>query len=144
MLYGVALPIGSRFPDHSCGPRHTLSCHVPPILYPTGGFCSSGFHSCPSWRTWSTLVSLISTVTWRCNPSRRQSRHTLYFLIFAGLWLGALARTWKRFFFRRVTTPRLEELEIDFFKRVTFSVLWLLQFMNTTKNFRFDRAKFEF
>jgi hypothetical protein len=46
--------------------------------------------------------------------------------------------------FRRITTPRLEKLQIGFFKQVTFSVPWLLQFMNTSKNFRFDRAEFQF
>ncbi|KAI0278461.1 hypothetical protein BGY98DRAFT_1096701 [Russula aff. rugulosa BPL654] len=48
--------------------------------------------------------------------------------------------------FRRITTPRLEELRIGFFTQRTFSVPWLLQFINTTKNFslRFVRAKFKF
>jgi hypothetical protein len=53
-----------------------------------------------------------------------------------GLYLGAL--------FRRITTPRLEKLQIGFFKQVTFSVAWLLQFMNATENFVFDRAEFGF
>jgi hypothetical protein len=46
--------------------------------------------------------------------------------------------------FRRITTPRLEKLQIGFFKKVTFSVPWLLQFMNKTENFRFDRTEFKF
>ena len=45
---------------------------------------------------------------------------------------------------RRITTPRLEKLGIQFFKQLTFSVPRLLQFMNTTENLRFDSAKFKF
>ena len=44
----------------------------------------------------------------------------------------------------QITTPRLEKLKIFFFKQRTFSVPRLLQFMNTTKNFTFDHAKFKF
>jgi hypothetical protein len=45
--------------------------------------------------------------------------------------------------FRRITAPRLQTLEIDFFKQITFSVPRLLQFINI-KNFRFNSAKFQF
>ena len=44
----------------------------------------------------------------------------------------------------RIITPRLEKLEIGFFKQPTFSLPCLLQFMNTMENFRFKRADFEF
>jgi hypothetical protein len=44
----------------------------------------------------------------------------------------------------RITSPRLEKLSIEFFEEVTFSVSRLLQFMNTTKNLRFNSAKFKF
>jgi hypothetical protein len=40
----------------------------------------------------------------------------------------------------RITTPRLERLQIHFLKQVTFSVPRLPQFMNTTENLRFDNA----
>ncbi|KAI0275825.1 hypothetical protein BGY98DRAFT_755076 [Russula aff. rugulosa BPL654] len=40
----------------------------------------------------------------------------------------------------RITTPRLETLQIQLFKQLTFSVPRLLQFMNTTENLRFDNA----
>ena len=45
---------------------------------------------------------------------------------------------------RRITTPRLEKLDIWFFKQLTFSVPCLQNFINTTANLRFDSAKFEF
>jgi hypothetical protein len=44
----------------------------------------------------------------------------------------------------RITTPRLENLQIEFFKQLTFSVPCLLQFMNTTENLRFDSAVIKF
>jgi hypothetical protein len=44
----------------------------------------------------------------------------------------------------RITTPRLEELRIQFFNQLTFSVPCLLQFMNTTENVRFNSAIFGF
>ena len=45
---------------------------------------------------------------------------------------------------RRITTPRLEQLGIQFYKQLTFSVPRLMQFMNTTDNIRLSSAKFEF
>ncbi|KAF8496768.1 hypothetical protein F5888DRAFT_1907148 [Russula emetica] len=44
----------------------------------------------------------------------------------------------------RITTPRLESLQIQFFKQLTFSVPRLQQFMNTTENLRFDNAVITF
>jgi hypothetical protein len=44
----------------------------------------------------------------------------------------------------RITTPRLEKLNIEFFNQLTFSVPCLLEFMNTTENLRFDTAAFRF
>jgi hypothetical protein len=44
----------------------------------------------------------------------------------------------------RITAPRLEKLDIWFFKQLTFSVPCLQQFINTATNLRFNSAKFEF
>ena len=44
----------------------------------------------------------------------------------------------------RITTPRLENLEIQLFKQLTFSIPRLTQFMNTTENLRFDNAEIMF
>ena len=46
--------------------------------------------------------------------------------------------------FRRITTPRLEKLRIDFLEQRTYSVPRLPQFIGTTEIFRFDCAQFEF
>ena len=45
---------------------------------------------------------------------------------------------------RRITTPRLEKLDILFFNQLTVSVPHLLQFINTTGNLKFGSAKFKF
>jgi len=44
----------------------------------------------------------------------------------------------------QITTPRLEKLHVKFFEQLTFSIPRLVQFMNTTENFRFDSAVFDF
>jgi hypothetical protein len=44
----------------------------------------------------------------------------------------------------RITTPRLENLQILFFIQLTFSVPRLLQFVNATENLTFKSAKFWF
>ncbi|KAI0282459.1 hypothetical protein BGY98DRAFT_1094204 [Russula aff. rugulosa BPL654] len=44
----------------------------------------------------------------------------------------------------RITTPRLENLEIRLFKQLTLSIPRLTQFMNTTENLRFDNAEIMF
>jgi hypothetical protein len=44
----------------------------------------------------------------------------------------------------RITAPRLEELQICFFKQLMFSVPQLLRFLGRTENLRFDRAEFQF
>ena len=44
----------------------------------------------------------------------------------------------------RLTTPLLEDLQIQFFEELTLSVPCLPQFMNTTGNLRFERATLDF
>lgn len=46
--------------------------------------------------------------------------------------------------FRRISSPRLEKLQISFFEQPTFSIPYLVQFMNTTRNLRFGSASFKF
>ena len=47
-------------------------------------------------------------------------------------------------FVHRIVTPRLENLYIQFFERLPFSVSSLLQFLSATDTFKFDSAQFEF
>jgi hypothetical protein len=44
----------------------------------------------------------------------------------------------------RISTPRLEKLQISFFNQLTFSVPHLRQFMSRTENLRFASARFKF
>ena len=44
----------------------------------------------------------------------------------------------------RITSPRLEEVQICYPKQLTFSVPQLVGFMGRTENLRFDRAEFNF
>ena len=46
--------------------------------------------------------------------------------------------------FSRITAPRLEHLQIGYFKQLTFSVPEFLQFMARTGNFRFNYGSFDF
>ena len=46
--------------------------------------------------------------------------------------------------FRWISSPRLEKLQIFFFEQPTFSIPYLVQFMNMTKNLRFSSANFTF
>ncbi len=44
----------------------------------------------------------------------------------------------------RITTPRLEQLAVQFFNQLTFSVPRLVQFLNTTESLRFDSVLLNF
>ena len=44
----------------------------------------------------------------------------------------------------RISAPRLQKLQILFFTGLTFSILHLVQFMNTTENLRFSDGKLQF
>ena len=44
----------------------------------------------------------------------------------------------------RITTPRLEKIQVGFFNQLMFSVTRLFQFMNATESLRFKSAKFNF
>ena len=52
--------------------------------------------------------------------------------------------TYSEVLVRRITTPRLEKLEILFFSQLTFFVPRLHQLINTSENLRFDSVRFRF
>jgi hypothetical protein len=43
----------------------------------------------------------------------------------------------------RITTPRLEQLTIQFFNQIMLSIPRLVQFLNTTESLKFDSVKLE-
>jgi hypothetical protein len=60
----------------------------------------------------------------------------LFRLTGVGAYLEAL--------YRRITTPRLKKLEIEFYDQLTWSVPRLQQLMNTIEDLRFDNAQVGF
>ena len=143
-LEGFALPMGSRLLTTAVGlvtlclfMRHPSTYFHPNILLRWLSFT-------PQLET--LIVSFLFPV-----PNRDLERHltqtpiatpitlpNLHYFWFQGVgtYLEALVH--------RITTPRLEKLEIGFFNQLTFSVPRLLQFMNATENLTFKSAKFKF
>ena len=141
MLIGFALPIGSRLLTTAVGLVTFCLCMNDPSTY---------FH--PNvllhWLSFMPQLETLAIAFFFPVPNREVERqltrtpiitlHNLRVLRFRGVsaYLEALVH--------RITTPRLEKLQIVFFNQLTFSVPRLMQFMNTTENLRFDCAKFWF
>jgi hypothetical protein len=147
-LIGFALPIGSRLLTTAVG-LVTLCLRMDhPSTY---------FHPNTLLQWLSFMPQLETLVIYFRSPVsshdlERQLTHTpittpvtlsnLHYVRFRGV------NTYLEAIVRRITTPRLEKLRIDFFSQLTFSLPRLLQFMtrfmNTTENLRFESAKFGF
>ena len=140
-LIGFALPIGSRLLTTAVG-LVTLGLRMnDPSTY---------FHpnALLHWLSFMPQLETLAIFFFFPVPNREVERQltrtpiitlpNLRVLDFRGVsaYLEALVH--------RITTPRLEKLQIDFFNQLTFSVPRLMQFMNTTENLRFDCAKFWF
>jgi hypothetical protein len=143
-LGGFALPIGSRLLTTAVG-LVTLSLFMAnPSTYFHPNTLLQWISLMPQLET--LVISFFFAVLNR--DVERQLTHApimtpvilpdLHWFLFQGVstYLEALVH--------RITAPRLEDLEIDFFNQLTFSVPRLLQFMNTAENLRFDSAKFGF
>jgi hypothetical protein len=141
VLVGFALPIGSRLLTTAVG-LVTLCLYMDdPSTY---------FHpnALLHWLSFMPQLEMLVIFFFFPVPNReieRQLTRTpiitlpdLRVLWFRGVsaYLEALVH--------RITTPRLEELQITFYNQLTFSVPRLVQFMSTTENLRFDTAKFWF
>ena len=139
-LIGFVIPIGSRLLTTAVGiVTLSLSMNDP----------STHFQL-----QWITFMPQLETLTIAFNfpvPNRDVERHfmrtpittyvtlpNLRMFIFRGVsaYLEAVVR--------RITTPRLEKLGVEFFNQLTFSVPHLIQFMNTTENLRFDSSEVMF
>ena len=143
-LQGFVLPIGSRLLTSAVG---IVTLHLS-MIHP-----STYFHP-NTLIQWISLMSHLETLIIYFEfsvPTRdigRQLTHTpiiapitlpnFHFLGFRGdsTYLEAVVH--------RITTPRLRNLQIEFFNQLTFYIPRLLQFMNTAENFSFDRASFNF
>ena len=143
-LRGFALPIGCRLLTTAVG---LVTLHLF-LIHP-----STYFHP-NTLIQWISLMSHLETLSiyFKFSASNRdvgrQLTHppiiapitlpNLHHFVFRGdsAYLEALVH--------RITTPRLEKLEIEFFNQLTFSIPRLLQFMNAAENLTFDRAGFNF
>ena len=144
MLYGFALPMGSRLLTTAVGlVTLCLQMHHP----------STYFHPNTLLRWLSFMPQLETLAVYFSFPVsnrdvERQLSQTpittpitfpnLHCFQFRGVgtYLEALVH--------RITTPRLERLQIGFFNQLMFSVTRLLQFINATENLMFKSAKFKF
>ena len=140
-LIGFALPIGSRLLTTAVG-LVTLCLRMnDPSTYFHPNALLHWLSFMPQLETF--VITFLFPV-----PNRgieRQLTRTpiislpnLRLLVFRGVsaYLEALVH--------RITTPRLENLQIRFFNQLTFSVPRLVHLMNTTENLRFSIAKFLF
>jgi hypothetical protein len=143
-LKGFAFPIGSRFLATAVGLVTLCLLMDQPSSYFYPNTLLQWLSSMPQLE--SLLIDFSFPV-----PNRdveRQLTHApittpitlpnLHVLRFKGVgtYLEALVH--------RMTTPRLEKLEIIFSNQLTFSVPRLLQFVSAAENFMFKSAKFEF
>ena len=93
---------------------------------------------------WPSFMPLLETLTISFLlpvPNRHVERQLTHTLIRAPLPLPNLqffrfqgVGDYFEALVRRITAPSFEKLEIEFFNQLTFAVLHLLQFMNTTEN----------
>jgi hypothetical protein len=144
LLGGFALPMGSRLLTTAVGLVTLCISMVHPSTY---------FHPNTLLRWLSFMPQLETLIVEFAFPVpnrdvERQLTHTpittpttlpnLHYFKFQGVgtYLKALVH--------RITTPRLEKLQIEFFNQLTFSVTRLLQFVNATENLTFKSAKFWF
>jgi hypothetical protein len=144
MLIGFTLPITSRLLTTAVGLV---------TLYLIMDHPSTYFHPNTLLR-WLSSIPLLETLVigfLHPVPSRDIERQLSQMLIMTPIPLPNLhsfgvrgVNTYLEALVHRITTPRLQKLQIDFFHQQMFSVPCLLQFLNTTENLRFDSAKFQF
>ena len=143
-LRGFALPIGSRLLTTAVG---LVTLHLD-MVHP-----STYFHP-NTLLQWISLMSHLEMLDIYFNfsiPSRDVERQLTHTPIIAPITLPNLRNfgfhgvsTYLEALVHRITAPRLEVLQTDYFNQLTFFVPRLLQFMNTTDNFRFGNAVITF
>ena len=143
-LQGFALPIGSRLLTTAVSlvTLHLVMAHPSTYFHPN------------TLIQWISLMPHLETLIIHFEfsiPSRDVERQLTHAPIIAPVTLPNLhhfsfhgVRAYLEALVHRIIAPRLEKLQIDFFKHVTFSVPRLLQFMNTAESFSFNRARFNF
>ena len=143
-LIGFALPIGSRLLPTAVG-LVTLCLNMnDPSTY---------FHPNALLR-WLSVVPQLETLAILLTlpvPDHEIERQLTHTPIMTPVTLPNLHRftfrgvsAYLETFVDRITTPRLEKLEIEFFHQLMFSIPRLLQFMSTSEDLGFKRAKLWF
>ena len=142
LLLGVVVvpPIESRLLTTAIG-MVTLCLHIQtPSAYFQPDILVQCLSFMPRLDTLLITTYSLSPTMWGGNSCIPQSRHaTLPNLRYFG-YQGSSA--YMEAVVRRITAPRLEKLDIQLSDELALSVPHLLQFMNTTKNLRFDSATF--
>jgi hypothetical protein len=144
-LSGFVIPIESRLLTTAVG-LVTLSLFIThPLTYIRPDTLHRWLSSMPQ------LDTLVVTFLYPVPNSDLERQLTMHTPIMTPIVLHKLqcfrflgACTYFEALVHRITAPRLEKLEIEFYDQLTFSVPRLVQFMNTTENLRFDSAKFVF
>jgi hypothetical protein len=143
LLEGFALPMESRLLTTAVGLV---------TLYISMVHSSTYFHpnTLPRWLSFlPKLETLIVEFAFPV-PNRDLERQLMHTPITTPVTLPNLryfkfqgVSTYLEALVHRITTPRLEKLQIVFFNQLTFSVSRLFQFVNATENLRFKSAKFK-
>jgi hypothetical protein len=142
LLLGVVPPIESRLLT-TVVDMVTLCLHMQaPSAYFQPDILVQCLSFMPRLETFLITIYSLSPTIWSGNTCIPQSRHAslpnLRYFGYqgSGAYMEAVVH--------RITAPRLEKLDIQLSDELTLSVPHLSQFMNTTKNLRFDSATFGF
>jgi hypothetical protein len=140
MLGGFACPIRSRLHPSAAGLVTLCLVIIHPFAYFQPNILLQWISFMPQLETLAILPSFPV-------PNRDVERQLARTPITTHITLPNLRLFWFRgvsayleAVVRRITTPRLEKLQIRLFKQLTFSVSRLPQFMNATENLRFDNV----
>ena len=143
-LQGFALPIGSQLLSTAVGlsKLHLIMVHPPTYFHPNALLQSISLM--PHLETLK-MIFLFSI------PNRDVERQLTHSPIIAHITLPNLhcfhfqgVSTYLEALVHRITSPRLKELNINFFNQLTFSVPRLLQFIDTAEDLRFSNAVLTF
>jgi hypothetical protein len=143
-LQGFALPIGSPLLTTAVGlvTLHLVMIHPSTYIHPN------------TLLQWISLMPHLETLKIRFEfsiPNRKVERQLTHAPIIAPIMLSNLhyfnfrgVSSYLEALIHRITTPRLENLQINFFNQLTFSVPRLLQFIIAEENFRLGNTVLTF
>jgi hypothetical protein len=141
---GFSLPIGSRLLTTAVG----LVTFFLAITHPST-YCHP--NTLLRWISLMPQLKLLAVIFMFPVPNRDVERQLMRFPITTHVTLPNLltlafegASAYTEAAVRHITSPRLENLVITFPNQLTFSIPCLLQFIDTTENLRFSRARFLF